>query len=115
MIGRAANKTYTLDPVLTWLIRPISNLSFLSKLLETVVQKRLQSFLCQTSAVSKNQSAYSTDISLLKIYNDLLLAAGGGEVSALCILDLSAAFDTFDHGLILKWLEYRFDVTGEVL
>jgi len=169
MIGLAANKTCSLDPAPTWLIkqfrhllapfitlfvnsslnsgyvpqkhkqaivfpklkkdnldvtqlknyRPISNLSFLSKLLESAVQKRLQSFLDQTGGLPKQQSAYrrwhSTETALLRIYNDLLQAADRGEVSALCMLDLSAAFDSVDHELLLRRLEFRFGFTGDVL
>ena len=99
--------------------RPISNLSFLSKLLETVVQKCLQSFLDQNGGLPKQQSAYrrwhSTETALLKIYNDFLQAADRGEVSALCMLDFSAAFDTVDHELLLKRLELRFGFVGNVL
>jgi len=43
------------------------------------------------------QSAYrrfhSTETAVIKIYNDLLLAADDGDVSALCLLDLTAASD----------------------
>jgi len=49
------------------------------------------------------QSAYrkyhSTETAFTKIYNDLLLVADNGQVTALCLLDLTAAFDTSDHKL----------------
>ena len=55
------------------------------------------------------QSAYrrfhSTETAVLKIYNDLLLAADNGDVSALCLLDLTAAFDTIDPDLMMLKLE----------
>ena len=41
----------------------------------------------------------------MKVYNDLLLAADNGDVSALCLLDLTAAFDTVDHDLMMLKLE----------
>jgi len=80
------------------------------------VQKRLQVFLDKTGSMPNHQSAYrkgySTETALLKIYNDLLLAADRGEISVLCMLDLSAAFD---HELLLQRLKCRFGITGQVL
>ena len=54
-----------------------------------------------------SQSAYrkfhSTETAVTKIYNDLLLAADRGQLSALSLglLNLTAAFDTVDHELLL--------------
>ena len=60
----------------------------------------------------KTQSAYrkyhSTETAVTRVYNDLLLAADRGQVSALCLLDLTAAFDTVDHELLLLRLERQF-------
>ena len=85
--------------------RPVSNISFLSKLLERVVQKRLQVFLDSSGLMPARQSAYrrfhSTETAVTKVFNDLLLAADDGEISTLCLLDLTAAFDTVDHDLML--------------
>jgi len=50
-----------------------------------------------------------------KVYNDLLLAADEWQVSALCLLDLTAAFDTVDHELLLLRLERQFGLRGTVL
>ena len=47
--------------------------------------------------------------------NDLSLSADKNEVSVLCMLDLSAAFDTIDHDILLKRLEYTFGITGIAL
>jgi len=62
------------------------------------------------------QSAYrkfhSTKTAVAKVYNDLLLAADSGEVAALCLLDLTAAFDTVDHELLLLRLERQFGLCG---
>ena len=49
------------------------------------------------------------------MYNDLLLAADSGHVSALCLLDLTAAFDTVDHNLLTLHLERQFGLRGIVL
>ena len=99
--------------------RPVSNLPFLSKLLEGVVQARLQAFLESNRLMPKTQSAYrkyhSTETAVTRVYNDLLLAADRGQVSALCLLDLTAAFDTVDHELLLLRLERQFGLRGTAL
>jgi hypothetical protein len=99
--------------------RPVSNLTFLSKLLEKIVQKRLQSYLLVSGVTMAHQSAYrrfhSTETALIKLYSDLLLAADRGEISALCLLDMSAAFDTVDHDILIRRLENRFGISGSAL
>ena len=49
----------------------------------------------------------------MEVHNDLLLAADNGDVSALCLLDLTAAFDTVNHNLMV--LERQFGLRGVVL
>ena len=54
-------------------------------------------------------------MALIKIFNDLLLAADQGQVSALCLLELTSAFDTVDHTLLLTRLQRGFGVQGGCL
>jgi len=65
------------------------------------------------------QSAYrlyhSTETAVTKVFNELLQAADEGDVSAYCLLDLTAAFDTVDHDLMLLKLERQFGLRGIVL
>jgi len=65
------------------------------------------------------QSAYrrfhSTETAVTKVYNDLLLVADKGQMSAFCLLDLTAAFDTVDHELLLHRLERQFGLCSVVL
>ena len=96
--------------------RPISNLNFVSKILEKVLYSRLCAHLASFSALSKFQSAYrkfhSTETALLRIYNDLNLAMNKQRVSALVLLDLSAAFDTIDHNILLNRLNSYFGISN---
>ena len=75
-----------------------------------------KSHLDSNDMMPPTQSAYrrfhSTETAVTKIYNDLLLAADTGQVSALCLLDLIAAFDTVDDQLLLHRLDCQFGLRG---
>ena len=110
-------KKDSLDPDVFKHYRPISNLPFLSKVLERVVAVRLDSHSHPNS--EGKQSAYkkhhSTETALLKIQNDILLKIDNQECVLLLLLDLSAAFDTVDHTILLERLQTRFGITGAAL
>ena len=97
----------------------MSNLSFLSKILEKVVLCQLSSHLLTNILFCFHQSAYhaghSTERVLLKIVNDLLSALDEDKVTLLLLLDLSAAFDTIDHSILLSRLSYSFAISDTVL
>lgn len=99
--------------------RPISNLSFLSKLLERLLLSRLLTHLNSFPSFSPFQSAYrkhhSVESALLKIQNDLLLAIENKSVTALVLLDLSAAFDTVDNNILLTRLSDYFGLSDSAL
>src|SRR5437870_5784034 len=96
--------------------RPISNLNFISKTLERIIHSRLNNHLESFPALCPYQSAYrpfhSTETALLRIYNDILLSIDQQKVSALVLHDLSAAFDTIDHQILLARLTSNFDIDG---
>ena len=80
---------------------PVSNLTVESKLLERIVARQLkcylQSFDLLPSLQSGFQPGHSTETVVLRVMSDLLEAVDNGDVAALVLLDLSAAFDTVDH------------------
>ena len=65
------------------------------------------------------QSAYrkghSTETALLRVVNDILSNMNKQHVSILVLLDLSAAFDTVDHAILLRRLETSFGITDAAL
>jgi hypothetical protein len=99
--------------------RPVSNLSFLSKLVERVVVRQLCFHLESSGLYVPVQSAYrpnhSTETALLKILNDLLLVADRGDAAILALLDQSAAFDTIDHEILLDRVNLRFGISDLAL
>uniref|UniRef100_A0A669BHY4 Reverse transcriptase domain-containing protein n=1 Tax=Oreochromis niloticus TaxID=8128 RepID=A0A669BHY4_ORENI len=112
-------KKPNLDPSILSNYRPISNLPFLSKVLERVVFRQLQSFLDNNSLYEKFQSGFrarhSTETALLRVFNDLLLTVDSGRAAVLVTLDLTAAFDTVDHNILLSCLEHCVGLKGTVL
>ncbi|MDG2560415.1 reverse transcriptase family protein, partial [Vibrio parahaemolyticus] len=112
-------KKPTLDPEVLANYRPISNLPFMSKILEKVVADQLCDFLHDNNLFEEFQSGFrvhhSTETALVKITNDLLIASDKGLVSVLVLLDLSAAFDTIDHQILLQRLDHLIGLKGSAL
>ena len=86
--------------------RPISNLQYVSKLVEGAATAQIQDHLLRNNLFPITQSAYrkyhSTETALLRVKNDLLMAMDQQKVAFLILLDLSAAFDTVDHSLPVR-------------
>ena len=99
--------------------RPVSNLPFLSKVLEQCVLARFNEHCDNHSLLPDYQSAYrpnhSCETSLLKIINDMLWAMERKNVTAMVVMDLSAAFDTVDHDILLSILENKFGIKDVAL
>ena len=99
--------------------RPVSNLSFISKIIEKVVSNCLQAHINSNKLINPMQSAYrkfhSTETALFRVHNDISVSLDKGHVTALTLLDLSAAFDTIDHNTLTNRLAEWYGVFGMAL
>ena len=99
--------------------RPISNLPFIGKVLEKVVFTQVSAFLTATCCFDLYQSGFrehhSTETALIKVVNDIRTNNDAGKTTVLMLLDLSAAFDTVDHHILLHRLEHWVGLSGTVL
>ena len=99
--------------------RPISNLSYLSKLLERCVNDQIHNYLSKNDLLPVVQSAYrkhhSTETAVLKVLSDIYSAADAGKVTLMGLLDLSAAFDTVDHCILFERLKHSYGFGDAVL
>ena len=85
---------------------PVTNLTHLSKIIERAMLDQLVPFLEKAGVVPRYQSAYkklhSTETALCKIHDDLVSNTCHGKASVLVLLDLSPAFGTAGHQLLLS-------------
>ncbi len=112
-------KKPTLDLEVLVNYRPIFNLLYLSKVLEKVVANQLCDFLQNNSLFEVFQSGFrmhhSTETALVRVTNDLLMSSDEGLLSVLVLLDLSAAFDTIDHQILIQRLGNLTGIKGTAL
>jgi len=91
----------------------------MSKILEKVVTEQLSAYLEYNNLFDALQSGFqkrhSTETALLKVSNDVLMAADSGQYTVLVLLDLTAAFDTVDHVIMIQHLQNDFGISGTVL
>ena len=99
--------------------RPVSNISYFSKLLERVVAVRLHKHLAENKLFTPNQSAYrpghSVETALTSIADSIFRSLDRRDGVAMVLLDLSAAFDTIDHAILLGRLRDVFGISGSAL
>ena len=112
-------KKTSLDATVVKSYQPISNLSVLSKLLERLVAMQLIDYLKSAKLFPLYQSMYRsnhlTETTVLHVLSEILTAADRGDLSALVLLDLSAAFHVVNHDVLFKHLDTSYDVTGREL
>lgn len=80
---------------------------------------QLIAFMNNNNILNSFQSGFkarqSTETALIKVTNDLLLTADRGYCSVLVLLDLSSAFDTVDHSILLHCLKTSVSIKDTVL
>ena len=112
-------KTNGLDSDILKNYLPVSNLTFISKVIEKLLSGRFNEHLINNSLFDPLQSAYRdkhyTETALIKVQNDILSALNAGSSAILLMLDLSAAFDTIDHDILLSRLCIVYGITGNAL
>ena len=99
--------------------RPISNLNTISKIIERLVLGRLKQHINESGNFDVLQSAYrsghSTETALVSVLDNLLSSIDGKKSVVLIGQDISAAFDTISHDILLKRMKGRFGVSEVAL
>ena len=94
----------------------VSNLPFVSKVLERVVASQLKAYMDYNNLHDPLQSAYktahSTESALLKVQNNIFRTVDHGGVAVLELMDLSASFDTIDHSILLDRMRHQLGING---
>ncbi len=112
-------KKCNLDNTVLSNYRPISNLPFIGKIIVKGVFNQLNKYLNSNGYLDNFQSGFrahhSTETALIEIMNDIRLNSDFGKISMLVLLDLSAAFDTVDHNILLQRLENWVGLSGMAL
>ena len=85
--------------------RPVSLLSFVSKLVERVVHKRINDHLSESNC----------ETLLVKLMDDIMIGVNNKSGVVVLIVDLSAAFDTVDHDVLIKILRSKYHISGNAL
>ena len=118
-IVRPCLKNSALDQNRKENFRPLSNLCFFSKVLEKCVLKQLLEHLNNYGLLGNCQSAYrqfhSCETALTLVSNDILNNLDHGLPTFIVMLDLSSAFDTVDHSILIDRLKKQFHIRDTVL
>ena len=112
-------KKVTMYPNTLKSYRPVANIKFMAKIIEKAASSQVIQHVNDHNLGEMFQSAYkthhSTETALLQVKNNILQSLDDNKVVLLVLLDLSAAFDTIDHGILIDRLKTRFGINGTAL
>ena len=112
-------KKQSLDRNLLKNYRPVSNIPFISKVIEKQAIKSITDYMTREYLAKPLQSAYralhSTESALLKVKDDIMQNLSQRKGVFLVLLDLSAAFDTVNHSILLDRLSHDVGIKGVAL
>ena len=112
-------KKPTLDCTSFKNFRPVSNIAFMSKVIDKVNAFQLHSHMTRHNMFNELQSAdkahHSTETTPVKVFNDIMLDVDSGSGSFLILLELSSAFDTIDYDLLCTVFERHLGISRTVL
>ena len=99
--------------------RCVSNLPSISKLIKKAAIKQIQDHSDRNNTTPTHQSAskvnHSCETALLFLHNEILSSFEKQEITNLCTIELSVAFDTVDHGIMISTMENTFGLSGNTL
>jgi hypothetical protein len=102
------------DPLLPKNYRPVAILCILSKVIERVIFLQIVEYMNCNNLFHPNHHGFrahhSTSTAMIQMYDSWVQAVDKGELTGVCMLDMSAAFDVVDHAILLDKLKlYGFD------
>ena len=112
-------KKISLDQEIFNNFRPISNLVYIPKHIKKVIVSRMHNHMTNNNLYEELQSSYSkshsTETALTCVHDDILRAIDDNKSVLLIMFDLSAAFDTVDHDVLLERLKPGLGIRGTAL
>ena len=98
--------------------RPISVLSAVAKILESLISKQLETYLEVNGVITEHQAGFrrqhSTQTSLLKVTNQWYINMDNGCLNGVLFLDLKKTFDCVDHDILLMKM-YTYGIQDQAL
>ncbi|XP_072041350.1 uncharacterized protein [Amphiura filiformis] len=112
-------KKQSLDPNDLKNYRPVANIPFLSKLIEKHVFRCINEHMEEHNLGEELQSAYrsahSTETALLQVKTDIMSCLYNQQGVFLVLLDLSSAFDTVEHSVLVRRMANEIGLSGTAL